>query len=248
MCYSYTPDILHLLQYGFFEPVYFLDVYQDKGKTKFPKSDERFGYWYGPCSNKGDAFTYWIMLPDGKITLARSILRSTKFDANPNKRSNPAYEIASFLGRYKQDEQDENEGGTNETPQNGEDGEINMDENGETYIAINGENTPFSQSCSLDLLNETLSSLKNGGNDVPYNVTFDPIEVVGKLFVKEDRRGVPSKCTVIECNEDTGKILLEYAHGGQEWVMPNLVQEALLSVNDPDNERWVFKRIISHQK
>ena len=43
--YGYTPDISHLLQYEFFEPVYFLDIYQDKGKTKFPKSDESFEYW-----------------------------------------------------------------------------------------------------------------------------------------------------------------------------------------------------------
>ena len=40
----------------------------------------------------------------------------------------------------------------------------------------------------------------------------------------------------------------EYAHGGQEWVMPNLVQEVLPLVNDPDNDLWAFKRVISHQK
>ena len=38
-----------------------------------------------------------------------------------------------------------------------------------------------------------------------YDITYDPMEVVGKPFVKEDRRDVPWKYTVIECSEDTGK-------------------------------------------
>ena len=77
-CFGYTPDISPFLQYHFWEPVYFLHVYQDSSKTRFPNTDERFGYWAGPCEFKGDAFTYNIVLPDGSQTLARSILRSAK--------------------------------------------------------------------------------------------------------------------------------------------------------------------------
>ena len=143
------------------------------------------------------------------------------------------YETSLFPGRYEQDENKQDE---NETLRNGKNGEIYVDGNGETHIEINGENTLFSQKRSLDFLSETLSWLKNRGNDVSYDVTYDLKDAVGKSFVEEDRRGVPSKCTVIECSEDTGRFLLEYAHGGQEWVMPNLVQESLLSVNDPDND------------
>ena len=109
VCYVYTPNIFQLLQHEFFNPVYFLDVYQDKGKTKFPKSNESFEYWCGSCPDKGDAFIYWIILPDRKTTLARSILRSAKYDSNPNKRVNLTYEITSFPGRYEQDENEQDE-------------------------------------------------------------------------------------------------------------------------------------------
>ena len=64
-----------------------------------------------------------------------------------------------------------------------------MDGDGETQIEINGENTSFSRKRSLDFLSESLSLLKNRGNDVSYDVTYDPIDAVGKSFVKEDRRG-----------------------------------------------------------
>ena len=43
-------------------------------------------------------------------------------------------------------------------------------------------------------------------------------------------------------------MLLEYAHGGKEWVMLNLVQEALLLMNDQDQDLWAIKRIILHEK
>ena len=95
-CYEYNLDISHLLQYEFFEPINFLDVYQDKGKTCFLKSDEKFRYWCGPCDNNGDAFTYWILLFDGRSTVARSVLRSAKYDTHLNKLVNPAHKYVTF--------------------------------------------------------------------------------------------------------------------------------------------------------
>ena len=51
-----------------------------------------------------------------------------------------------------------------------------------------------------------------------------------------DANGIPHKMTVIDDDEETGCILLEYVHGQVEWVEPNILQEALLShTNDNDS-------------
>ena len=64
------------------------------------------------------------MLPGEKTTLAKSILRSAKYDCDLNKRVNPTYETTSFPGRY---EQDKNEKDEKETLHSNENGEIHMD-------------------------------------------------------------------------------------------------------------------------
>ena len=58
---------------------------------------------------------------------------------------------------------------------------------------------------------------------------FDATKHVGEQFVREDKQQILTETKIIEVDDDTGKILLEYIHGGLEWVEPNVVQEALLS-------------------
>ena len=69
-CFGDTPDISPLLQFTFYEPVYFLD--QD---TRFPETGERLGRFVGITENHGDALTYWILTPDNQL-LARSVVRT----------------------------------------------------------------------------------------------------------------------------------------------------------------------------
>ena len=67
-CFGITPDISALLQFTFFQPIYFSD------KDIFPNAEERMGHWLGVAENKGDALTYWI-LAENKQVLARSLVR-----------------------------------------------------------------------------------------------------------------------------------------------------------------------------
>ena len=71
--------------------------------------------------------------------------------------------------------------------------------------------------------------------------------VIGATFIREDDRQVPTKTTVMEVDEDTGKLLLEYANGTLEWVQPNVVQEALLSREDEGAGLYTFKKILNHR-
>eukprot|EP00957_Ditylum_brightwellii_P195318 14880695-Ditylum_brightwellii.AAC.1 len=78
---------------------------------------------------------------------------------------------------------------------------------------------------------------------------FDANEHIGFEFVHKDKREVPTKTKVVEVDEDTGKILLEYVHGGLELVEPNIIQEALLSRNQQEDEvyLWLFSKILNHR-
>ena len=67
-CFGVTPDISALLQYQFFQSVYFSD------KNIFPKPEERLRYWSGVAENKGDTLTYWILI-ENKQVLAQSLVR-----------------------------------------------------------------------------------------------------------------------------------------------------------------------------
>ena len=45
--YGFTPDVAHLMEFEFWEPILILD-----DKTKFTDSREIFGYYAGPSPNK----------------------------------------------------------------------------------------------------------------------------------------------------------------------------------------------------
>eukprot|EP00957_Ditylum_brightwellii_P044396 3369313-Ditylum_brightwellii.AAC.1 len=68
-------------------------------------------------------------------------------------------------------------------------------------------------------------------------------------FIHMDKRGIPTKATIMEVDEETGKVILEYIHGGLEVVEPNIIQEALLSreQSDDDNGLWTFSKILAHR-
>ena len=114
------------------------------GRTNIPNSDEKLDYWCGPCPNKGDAFTYWILLPDGNTILDELMMRYAKYDQHPNMRlKEQLNELNPLVMRDDSDINIPNE---------------NEELNGE---GIDNETQPFSRCCSLDLLSETLSELHN---------------------------------------------------------------------------------------
>ncbi|MGH3056569.1 MAG: hypothetical protein ACRDL7_16465, partial [Gaiellaceae bacterium] len=67
-----TPDISHLLEFNFYEPVYYLNP------VSFPESQEIMGRWLGPAKNVGQALTYWILTEKGTI-IARSTVSPARY-------------------------------------------------------------------------------------------------------------------------------------------------------------------------
>src|SRR5688500_15736385 len=67
--FGVTPDLSGLLQFYFYQPVFYLDT----NKPAFPHSKELLGHWVGLTENIGDALPYWI-LTTGKQLIAHSTL------------------------------------------------------------------------------------------------------------------------------------------------------------------------------
>ena len=203
-CFGTTPDISALLQFTFYQPIYFSD------EDSFPNSNERKGYWIGVAENKGDTLTYWV-LTENKQVLARSLVCPADTPEKNQRVLEPGEPTDPVL---REIEGSEIEGSPPQEPQ-------------------------------LDLLSDLVNS--------PMPV-FDPTEFeakdhIGFEFVHTDKQEIPTKAKVIEIDEDTGKALLEYVHGGLEYVEPNIIQEALLSAQQMEDGEgfWTFSKVLGHQ-
>ena len=80
------PDISALVQFHFYEPVYYKTHSQ-----AFPSdSEEKLGYWVGIAENCGDALTYKILTEDTLKVIPRSTVRSAAKPQDANLRVDPA--------------------------------------------------------------------------------------------------------------------------------------------------------------
>ena len=57
--FGQKPDISSLLQFHWFEPVYYLGDHSDHSYPS--SSNEKRGCWVGVAKTKGDDHTYWIL-------------------------------------------------------------------------------------------------------------------------------------------------------------------------------------------
>ena len=66
------PDISNLLNYSWWEDVYYLE-----SEAKFPsESREKEGKWVGVAEHKGDNMTYWILTNDTDQVIPRSVIQN----------------------------------------------------------------------------------------------------------------------------------------------------------------------------
>ena len=81
-----TPDISPLLQYHFWEPIYYLI----EDKQSFPsQSQEKLGRFVSISETVGDSMTFKVLTDDTKKVIHRSTLRSAEDEKDKNKRLNP---------------------------------------------------------------------------------------------------------------------------------------------------------------
>ena len=76
-----TPDISHLLQFYWYEPVLYKAT-----DPKYPNPKELPGHFVGIAKNTGDALTFQILCEDGKTIIDRSVVRSALDSKHRNRR------------------------------------------------------------------------------------------------------------------------------------------------------------------
>ena len=82
-----TPDVSSLMQYEFWEPVYYLI----SDKQEFPsQTQEKLGRFVGISENVGDSMTFKVLTNDTEKVIHRSSLRSAYGEKDKNKRLEPA--------------------------------------------------------------------------------------------------------------------------------------------------------------
>ena len=72
-----TPDISALLQFSFYQPVFYYE------KESFPTSKEHLGWWVGVAESQGDALTYHFLTIENEV-ITRSVLRPADNPLYPN--------------------------------------------------------------------------------------------------------------------------------------------------------------------
>ena len=80
--FGYTPDISALLQFSFWENVY----YYDPDATSFPTTKENVGHFLGISKNCGDALTFYVLTSNKQI-ISRSVLRTAEDNSTKNLRA-----------------------------------------------------------------------------------------------------------------------------------------------------------------
>ena len=75
-CFGMTPDISALLQFYFYQPIYYAQ------ENSFPNVKEQFGHWLGVTENKGDALTYYILSENKQILVRLLVCPITNTKAN----------------------------------------------------------------------------------------------------------------------------------------------------------------------
>ena len=68
-----TPDISNLLQFHWYQKVYYYDP-----KSSYPKPKEKLGYFVGIAENVGDTLTYKILTDDTREVIFRSVVRAAE--------------------------------------------------------------------------------------------------------------------------------------------------------------------------
>ena len=215
--FGITPDISSLLQYAFYEPVYYLDTISNT--SSFPSTKEKLGRFVGIAESTGDAMTYYVLTQENKI-IARSVMRSALDVENKNLRALDTINVEELRTNVF------NQKNIHHTW----DGEIFEDATDEIP----------SKDCS-SLIQSTQDI--NGNKPLP---VIDPKELIGFNFVLKNKQGIEEKATVIDWKEE-GKFIIEFLNGGQDLLLYNDLINKYERSKEENADFYIFKQILDHK-
>ena len=74
-----TPDISHLIDFGFYDPVFY--IVRNKKKNKFPSPRRLVGRWLGPSGQSSNDLSYKVLTSTGKVIVSSAVQPFGKDDA-----------------------------------------------------------------------------------------------------------------------------------------------------------------------
>ena len=181
-----TPDISVLLQFQFWEPVYYA-----KYDEKFPSdSTELLGRFVGISENVGHAMTYKILTEDDKVihrAVARSALKDGGFENRKAKKAAPKGAPDETMHHVSSEDRVEVE-------------DVSDDE--EEDDDVKEKKTKFRDSCVKDVLRSLNEDRAKRGAPIP---TIDTTGLLGRSFIPDPDEEGEQRRTKIQGVELTGE-------------------------------------------
>jgi len=233
------PDISDLLQFQWYEKVYYLDP-----DAKFPDSKELSGRFVGIAEHCGAALTYEILTDDTYEIIKRSAVRSAKDPQHANYRAGP------------DDGKDGEEKGTSdfELIDSHADFDFELIDPSDTEESHETSTAPLTTTPSPSPLNCFIENITDHDRDTePDDIRFptvDPSTIFGKI-VTVDHQGSPYRAVVTGTNVD-GKYVLKIDEGNREELRTyseicDLIANQTAPDDDPDRI-WTFTDIMAHRR
>ena len=227
--FGITPDISALLQFSFYEPVYFFE------NNQFPDSTELPGRFLGLADSVGDALTYYVLTAQNNV-IARSVLRSAMDLKNVNLRALPSNQVEESIEAgnyvipvpYPEEQQIFK-------PQNIHYTWEDNDNLKTEWTRVGDSNEP----------EQVLQSTTDLIGDKP-KPTIDVDKLMGFEFV-HTFQDVPQKAKVVNWTEE-GNFILKFLNGGEDLMTYNDLINHYNKNKESNAELYAFKKILDHKK
>ena len=235
--FGLTPDISALVQFCFFQPIYYLDRTQP-----FPQSKELLSRFLGLAKSMGDALTYYV-LTDTNTVIARSGVRSALDTKNVNYRGL----LTNKIGEDEEsvDVQDafqnnaEPYAGEQEIFENQNIHHVWGDEDSLSHLEWNRNTTTVEPKQIVQSTKDLI-----GVKEKPI---INPEELIESTFIAE-HNNVQQRAKVVQWTPQEGKFILEFLNGGETMMTYNDLINYYSKNEEENAELYAFQRIIGHKK
>ena len=237
--FGVTPDISALVQFAFYEPIYFLD-----SDTSFPHTREIPGRFVGIAEHTGDALTYKVLTPQGTI-ISRSVLRSALDPHHVNVRDH-AFSDKGELYLNSSSYQNDIRTFGHHMVHSEWDGIMTESECKEDTVHRAKKNLDKVNFSNVDDNSNILQSAADiaGIQDLP---TVDPHSLIGFNFVMPNRNNIDEKVKVIDWDEE-GKFIIEFLNGGKQKMLYNDLINHYNKNEEENAELYSFNAILGHKQ
>ena len=250
VAFGLAPDISALLQYAFYEPIYYYDA-----EVSFPHSRELPGRFLGIAENVGDALTFQVLTDENRV-ICRSVMRSALDTINVNQRALLTDNVGDPEINLRLQNQipyeHELETFANQNIHYSWEGienvSTNMIENGENNNGVGSQILAIESAEAIMNRNSNGESILQTTRDIVGSKTLpeiDPLQLIGFNFVSSHNE-LEQRATVKQVTED-GNFIIQYIDGSEELANYNDIVNKFSQSEEDSAELYIFTDILDHK-